>query len=201
MPCIPKNSFTTHQARCLVSVSERHSLFSFSLLSLTVESVIHAHGLSDRRYLLLFELKHNNKQQMNLQIWFWSVEQLISRPWLLLIAIAISCLRFDKCPRFNFLIPVFCRAFLFFLFSVFNLKCRQNVSLGVRGFNFPTSAWCQHIPWGNIEIKILRKRNKKILECGYFEEKGYKTFHACQGLPMLLLLSGFNDINISKNMH
>ena len=52
----------TLEARCLVSVSERHSLFSFSLLSLTVESVIHAHGLSDRRYLLLFELKHNNKQ-------------------------------------------------------------------------------------------------------------------------------------------
>ena len=50
-------------------------------------------------------------------------------------------------------------------------------------------------------MKILRKWNKKILECGYFEEKEYKTFHACQGLPMLLLLSGFNDINISKNMH
>ena len=47
-------------------------------------------------------------------------------------------------------------------------------------------------------MKILRKWNKKILECGYFEEKEYKTF---QGLPMLLLLSGFNDINISKNMH
>ena len=128
MPYIPKNSFTTHQARCLVSVSERHSLFSFSLLSLTVESVIHAHGLSDRRYLLLFELKHNNKQQMNLQIWFWSVEQLISRPWLPLIAIAISCLRFDKCPRFNFLTPVLCRTFLFSIFR-FNLKCPQNICL------------------------------------------------------------------------
>ena len=123
MPCIPKKSFTTHQARCLVSVSERLSLFSFSLLSLMVESVIHVHGLSDRRYLLLFELKHNNKQQMNLQIWFWSVEQLISRPWLLLIAIAISCLRFDKCPGFNFLTPLLCRTFLFsyFPFSISNV--------------------------------------------------------------------------------
>ena len=122
MPCIPKNTFTTHQARCLVSVSERHSLFSFSLLSLTVESVIH--GLSDRRYLLLFELKHNNKQQMNLQLWFWSVEQLISRPWLLLIAIAISCL--TSVPGSTFSPQYFVEHFCFSIFrfqSQMSTKC------------------------------------------------------------------------------
>ena len=43
----------TLEARCLVSVSERHSLFSFSLLSPAVESVMH--GPSDRSNRLLFE--------------------------------------------------------------------------------------------------------------------------------------------------
>ena len=56
----------TLEACCLVSVSERHSHLSFSLLSPTVESVMH--GPSDHPYLLLFEYKRNNKHQVNLQI-------------------------------------------------------------------------------------------------------------------------------------